>query len=77
MPDPEPPGLGAPEDDEPGLDADDAGEDLAAEEAGAGREAEGDAEALAAWAALCAPEAGLAAGLCLVLLPGMLSCFFI
>ena len=77
MPDPEPPGLGAPEDDEAGLDADVAGEDLAAEEAGAGREAEGDAEALAAWADLCPLEAGLDAGLCLVLLPGMLSCFFI
>ena len=52
MPDPEPPGLGAPEDEEAGLDADVAGEDLAAEDAEAGLEAEGDAEALAAWAAL-------------------------
>ena len=71
MLDPEPPGLGAPEDDEAGLDADVAGEGLEAEEA------EGDAEALAAWADLCPLEAGLDAGLCLVLLPGMLSCFFI
>ena len=48
IPDPDPPGLGAPEDDEAGLDADDAGEGLAAEEAEAGLEAEGDAVALAA-----------------------------
>ena len=51
-PEPEPPGLGAPEDDEAGLDADVAGEGLEAEDAEAGRDAEGDAEALAAWAAL-------------------------
>ena len=52
MPDPEPPGLGAPEEDEAGLDVDVAGDGFDAEEAEAGLEAEGDADALAAWAAL-------------------------
>ena len=74
IPDPWLPGLGAP--DEDCLEFAEAGDGLDAE---AGRDAEGDDESrdIAAWLALCAPEAVFAAELGLVLLPGMLSCFFI
>ena len=79
IPDPWPPGLGAPEDIEDGLEFDEAGDGLEAE---AGLDTEGDDESrdIAAawpWPALCDPEAVFAAELGLVLLPGMLSCFFI